>query len=144
VNKRETRKREAAPEDQRDSFTFDNLMDQATPPLAGKTHPRDAMDEAVPTLDDSDRVFLHHPNQPIGEGFSYDPVSADAAADMAGDLGAEFLEGATRGRDMSDMILSEDERNEETPFIVEDLDLMDDETTESDEPEDLEDAEFIR
>ena len=51
------------------------------------------MDEPVHTLDDSDRVFRHHPNDQVSEGFSFDPDNADAAADLAGDLGAEFLEG---------------------------------------------------
>lgn len=78
------------------------------------------MDEMVPTLDDSDRIFPHHPNEPVGERFSFDPESADAAADLAGELGADFVEGATRGRDMSDVILSEEEeRLNETPFLVE-------------------------
>jgi len=91
----------------------------SAPPLAGKVHPREAMDEMVPTLDDSDRLFRHHPNDQVSEGFSFDPESADAAADLAGDLGAEFLEGATEGRDMSDVIFSDD-RNDEDTYIVED------------------------
>ncbi len=100
---------------------LEDLDEFAAPPLAGKVHPADAMDEVVPTLDDSNRVFRHHPNEPVGEGFSFDPDSADAAADLAGDLGAEFLEGATRGRDMSDMIMSDEERDSETPFLVEEI-----------------------
>jgi len=83
------------------------------------------MDEVVPTLDDSDRVFRHHPNESVGEGFSFDPESADAAADLAGDLGSEFLEGATRGRDMSDVILSEDQEGLGEPFLVEELEPED-------------------
>jgi len=77
------------------------------------------MDDVVPTLDDSDRQFLHHPNEPISEGFSFDPESADAAADLAGELGADFVEGATRGRDMSDVMVSEENMNDETPFVLE-------------------------
>lgn len=80
------------------------------------------MDDVVPTLDDSDRRFLHHPNEPVSEGFSFDPDSADAAADLAGELGADFVEGATNGRDMSDVMLSEEEGlTYETPFVVETL-----------------------
>lgn len=78
------------------------------------------MDDVVPTLDDSDRYFFHHPNEPVGEGFSFDPESADAAADLAGELGADFVEGATNGRDMSDVMFSEEEQDmiNETPFVV--------------------------
>lgn len=75
------------------------------------------MDDVVPTLDDSDRTFPHHPNEPIHEGFSFDPVAADAAADLAGELSADFIAGATSGRDMSDVILSE----EGTEGIEEDM-----------------------
>lgn len=78
------------------------------------------MDEVVPTLDDSDRVFQHHPNESGSEGLTFDPDSADAAADLAGELGADFVEGATRGRDMSDVMFSEEEDAlAETSFIVE-------------------------
>lgn len=101
---------------------LEDLDEFAAPPLPGKVHPADAMDEPVHTLDDSDRVFRHHPNDQVSEGFSFDPDNADAAADLAGDLGAEFLEGATRGRDMSDMIMSDEDQDEELrPFLVEEI-----------------------
>lgn len=100
---------------------LDDLEEFAAPPLHGKTHPPAAMDEAVPTLDDADRMFRHHPNDQVSEGFSFDPDVGDAAADLAGDMGAEFLEGATRGRDISDMMMSEEEHMEETPYLVEEV-----------------------
>ena len=64
----------------------DDQDEFSAPPIAGKEHPPDAMDEMVPTLDDSHRMFRHHPNEPVSEGFSFDPQGADAAADLAGDL----------------------------------------------------------
>lgn len=84
------------------------------------------MDDVVPTLDDSDREFHHHPNEPVSEGFFFDPGNADAAADLAGELGADFVEGATRGRNMSDVMLSEDEDvGGESSFVVEMIDESD-------------------
>lgn len=78
------------------------------------------MDDVVPTLDDSDRPYRHHPNEGGSEALSSDPENADAAADLAAELGADFLEGATRGRNMSDVILSEEaEVMSETSFILE-------------------------
>jgi hypothetical protein len=100
---------------------LDDLEEFAAPPLAGKTHPSDAMDEAIPTLDDADRMFRHHPNEPMGEGFAFDPDTADAAADMAGDLGTEFLEGATRGQDMSDIHMSNMDNEDEGAFLIEEV-----------------------
>lgn len=111
------------------------------------------MDEVVPTLDDSDRIFRHHPNDSVGERFSFDPESADAAADLAGELGSDFVEGATRGRDMSDVMLSEEEElsMSETPYLIEtigeegeEMNLPEDEYDEleaSSESEELDDAE---
>lgn len=125
----------------------DDLDEWSAPPIAGKAHPRDAMDEVVPTLDDSDRTLRHHPNEPMSEGFSYDPESADAAADLAGDLGAEFLEGATEGRDMSDVILSEEEGAGNSPYLVEEFSpegeetyVGEDESVDIEEPADEEEA----
>src|SRR4051812_21108675 len=66
----------------------DDLDESSGPPIPSKSHPQNAMDDVVPTLDDSDRVFHHHPNEPVSEGFSFDPGNADAAADLAGELGA--------------------------------------------------------
>lgn len=109
------------PDDNRPMRVLDDLEEFAAPPLAGKTHPSDAMDEAVPTLDDADRMFRHHPNEPVGEGFAFDPDTADAAADMAGDLGTEFLEGATRGQDMSDIHMSQLDSEDEGAFLIEEV-----------------------
>ncbi len=111
----------------------DDLDEFSAPPIAGKAHPRDAMDEMVPTLDDSDRTFRHHPSESAGERFSFDPDSADAAADLAGDLGSEFLEGATSGKDMSDIIATENDRDDETAYLLEDLGAEGEEEEESEE-----------
>ncbi len=97
------------------------------------------MDDVVPTLDDSDRQFLHHPNESVGEGFSFDPGNADAAADLAGELGADFVEGATRGRDMSDVMLSDEEdAGSESSFIIEVIDESDETAMQEDALDDLE------
>ena len=105
---------------------LDDLDESFAPPIPSKVHPQSAMDDVVPTLDDSDRQFLHHPNEPVGEGFSFDPGNADAAADLAGELGADFVEGATNGRDMSDVRLSEEEDvGGESSFVVEMIDESD-------------------
>lgn len=102
-------------------FRLDDLDESSGPPIPSKVHPQNAMDDVVPTLDDSDRLFRHHPNESAGERFSFDPENADAAADLAGELGADFVEGATRGRDMSDVMLSEENIIDETPFVLETL-----------------------
>jgi hypothetical protein len=112
----------------------DDLDELSAPPIPSKVHPANAMDDVVPTLDDSDRVFHHHPNEPVSEGFSFDPGNADAAADLAGELGADFLEGATRGRDMSDVMISEeDEIRGEASFVVETFGEEEEETYESED-----------
>lgn len=95
----------------------DELDESIAPPIAAKDQPANVMDDVVPTLDDSDRTLYHHPNEPISEGLTSDPIAADAAADLAGELGADFIEGATGGRDRSDVILSE----EGTEGIEEDM-----------------------
>lgn len=95
----------------------DELDESIAPPIAAKDQPANVMDDVVPTLDDSDRTLHHHPNEPISEGFTSDPIAADAAADLAGELSADFIEGATGGRDRSDVILSE----EGTEGIEEDM-----------------------
>jgi hypothetical protein len=98
----------------------DDLEDQMAPPIHGKAHPRGAMDEATPTLDDEIRRFRHHPNDAGATDFAFDPEAADAAADLAGDLGATFLAGATRGEDMSDVVLTaEDQAENDVPFVIE-------------------------
>jgi hypothetical protein len=95
----------------------DELDESIAPPIASKAQPANAMDDVVPTLDDSDRTLPHHPNEPISEGFTSDPIAADAAADLAGEFSADFIEGATGGRDRSDVILSD----EGTEGIEEDM-----------------------
>lgn len=79
-----------------------------------------------PTLDDSVRSYHHHPSEAGVTDFGFDPEAADAAADLAGDLGAQFLEGATLGEDVSDVAMSHDDREEEsdTPLLLEDEDEL--------------------
>ena len=72
------------------------------PPLHGKTDPTEEMDDTKPTLDDEHRRYHHHPNESGTTEFAFDPVVGDAAADLAGDFGSQFLEGATRGEDLSE------------------------------------------
>lgn len=92
-----------------------------TPPMPAKVHPRQDMDDAYPSIDDSDRPYLHHPTDAAAVDFEVDPESADAAADLAGDLGAQFLEGATFGEDLSERAVEhEDEVDTELPYVVED------------------------
>jgi hypothetical protein len=77
--------------------------------------------DATPTLDDEVRNYRHHPNEAGTTEFAFDPEAADAAADLAGELGSQFLEGATRGEDLSSRVLSEEDQEEnELPFLIED------------------------
>ena len=69
------------------------------------------MDDATPSLDDEVSLY-HQPGDARTSGFGYYPDAADAAADLAGDLGATFLSGATRGEDESDIISSLEDRDE--------------------------------
>ena len=93
--------------------------DFGAPPLHGKVHPHD-MHFIVPSVDDGRHP--HHPNEPLAAEFDVDPDNGDAAADLAGDLGAQFLEGITYGEDMSERVLEDAEAQEnEIPFLVEDL-----------------------
>ena len=97
----------------------DDLEELVAPPLAGKLHPRDEMDDATPSLDDEVRRYRHHPNDAGGIEFGVDPDAADAAADLAGDLGSAFLAGATRGEDMSDLAMMADDRaDDELPLVL--------------------------
>lgn len=89
------------------------------PPIRGKEHPSAALSDAVPTLDDESRNYHHHPNESGVVDFDVDPYAADAAADLAGDLGSEFLEGATRGQDMSDVMMTRDDQEGEAGFLYE-------------------------
>jgi hypothetical protein len=97
----------------------DDLEELVAPPLAGKVHPPDDMDEATPALDDELRRYRHHPNDAGSVELHADPDAADAAADLASDLGSAFLSGATRGEDMSDLAMMADERAEdELPLVL--------------------------
>lgn len=99
----------------------DDLEEFVAPPLPGKIHPPEEMDEATPTLDDEKRRYRHHPNDAGAVEFGFDPEAADAAADLAGDLGSAFLSGATRGEDMSSV--TADERPEdELPLVLDESD----------------------
>jgi hypothetical protein len=99
----------------------DEQEDVALPPLPAKTHPPAEMDDALPTLDDEVRRYHHHPNEAGTTEFEVDPEAADAAADLAGDFGSQFLEGATRGEDLSSRVFDEEDRREsEVPFLIED------------------------
>jgi len=88
------------------------------PPLRGKAHPPAEMDEATPTLDDEKRSYRHHPNDAGTTAFGFDPDAADAAADLAGELGATFLSGATYGEDMSDVTMTREEAQEASDLRV--------------------------
>ncbi len=83
--------------------------DYLGPPLHGKTDPADDMDDTKPTLDDEHRRYHHHPNESGTTEFAFDPVVGDAAADLAGDFGSQFLEGATQGQDLSERVFELDE-----------------------------------
>jgi hypothetical protein len=89
------------------------------PPLHGKVCPRTEMGDATPSLDDAARRNPHHPNDGGTTTFAFDPEAADAAADLAGELGATFLEGATRGEDVSDLAMEmEDREVDDVPYLV--------------------------
>jgi hypothetical protein len=67
------------------------------PPLPGKSHPPGDMGFVVPSSDDARRVNLRDYTE-----FEVDPVAADAAADLAGELGVQFLEGAIDGEEATE------------------------------------------
>jgi hypothetical protein len=96
----------------------DDIDESTAPPLHGKTNPPAEMDGAKPSLDDEVQVYHHSPSEPATH-FGFDPDAADAAADLAGELGATFLAGATRGEDMSEVTLSENEDENEVPLVLE-------------------------
>lgn len=100
---------------------FGDQEEFTCPPLHGKVHPPAEMGDATPTLDDEVRNYHHHPNDAGVTEFGFDPEAADAAADLAGDLGSQFLEGATRGEDLSSRVLDDEDRSEsELPFLIDD------------------------
>jgi len=101
---------------------LDDLGDEGRPPLHGKVHPRGDMDEVTPTLDDERRRYAHHPSDAGAIEFGFEPESADAAADLAGELGATFLAGATRGEDMSDLEMTRSDTGDEELTLLIDED----------------------
>ncbi|XYI03466.1 hypothetical protein ACMHYB_28325 [Sorangium sp. So ce1128] len=103
---------------------FTDMMDAgAAPPLRGKANPRSEFSDVIPTLDDESRGYHHHPNDAGCTEFEVNPDAADAAADLASDLGAEFLEGATKGQDISDVAMSHDDDDGDLPYLLEDEDV---------------------
>ncbi|AUX43279.1 hypothetical protein SOCE26_047230 [Sorangium cellulosum] len=105
-----------------DPFAIELQDAGAAPPLRAKVTPRSEIRDVVPTLDDEVRGYHHHPNDAGSTGFESNPDAADAAADLASDLGAEFLEGATRGQDLSDVVMSHDDDGD-LPYLLEDEDV---------------------
>jgi hypothetical protein len=82
------------------------------PPLHGKTDPPAEMADATPALDDDVRRYHHHPSETGAIEFSVDPDAGDAAADLAGDFGSQFLEGATRCEDLGSCAMEDEDREE--------------------------------
>lgn len=97
-----------------------DLDEAEAPPIRGKVHPSAELSDAIPTLDDEVRQFRHHPNESGSIEFEVDPYAGDAAADLASDLGSEFLEGATRGQDMSELLMSHDDEVSDESFLYDD------------------------
>jgi hypothetical protein len=120
----------------RDKLPMAELDEEfSLPPLHGKTNPKAEMGDVVPTLDDEVRSYHHHPNDGGGVEFDVDPYEADAAADLAGDLGCTFLAGATRGEDASDLrMTTEDEAENDLPFLIEEYEVDLDEGVNDDLP----------
>jgi hypothetical protein len=75
------------------------------------------MDDATPSRDDEVNLY-HRPADENATTFDFDPDAADAAADLAGDMGATFLTGATRGEDVSDVVASEEEQEIENELLL--------------------------
>jgi hypothetical protein len=120
ANEQRPRREEATPTETADDYFQSSQADEfGAPPLHGKMHPHD-MHFIVPTIDDSHHP--HHPNEAMSSEFDVDPDASDAAADLAGDLGAQFLEGITYGEDMSERALEDAEALEnELPYLVEEM-----------------------
>ncbi|WP_437728993.1 hypothetical protein [Sorangium sp. So ce861] len=115
---------------------FADVIDAAAaPPLRGKVRPRSELSDVIPTLDDEVRGYHHHPNDAGCTEFEVNPDAADAAADLASDLGAEFLEGATKGQDISDVVMSHDDDDGDLPYLLEDeeVESVDPDADEDDE-----------
>lgn len=91
----------------------------SAPPIRAKSRDHHEIHGMTPTLDDPHRVEHHHPSDNPAIEFGVDPEYGDAAGDLATDLGAQFLEGATLGEDMSERAIVDADRDEELPFLVE-------------------------
>jgi hypothetical protein len=101
----------------------DDLDEFVAPPLHGKAHPPAEMDEVTPSFDDEVTRY-HRPHDVGASVFGFDPDAADAAADLAGDLGSTFLSGATNGQDMSDVAMTQgDQEESELPLVIEEESL---------------------
>ena len=97
----------------------DEDLEASAPPLAGKVHPPHDMRFVVPAPDDDRVPHPHHPNDSGVADFEVNPDAADAARDLAGDLGAQFLEGVTFGEDVSERAIEDAEANDaELPFLI--------------------------
>ena len=98
----------------------DELSESVSPPLPGKIHPPAEMGDVTPTVDDEVRNYHHHPSEAAATEFGFYPDAADAAADLAGDFGSQFLEGATRGENLRDRVANADDRSaDEMAFLIE-------------------------
>lgn len=108
-----------------------NLREDAyeAPPLAGKLHPPADMEFVVPSSDDARRM-----NRRDYTEFDVDPVAADAAADLAGDLGVQFLEGALDGEETMEHTSGADRK---LRLYDEVIDTMHEETTLDEELADM-------
>ncbi len=125
---------EAPNEAERLEVGGDDREEFVAPPLPAKQHPAAEMGFVVPTSDDDVRQHPHHPNEGATMEFDVDPEAADAAADLAGDLGAQYLEGATFGEDVSERAIEDTEAEEaELPLLLEEEAL--DTTAEPEEEE---------
>ena len=114
-------KKRPPPEVERRVFerTADEDLEASAPPLAGKVHPPHEMRFVVPAPNDEDAPHPHHPNDSGVADFEVNPDAADAARDLAGDLGAQFLEGVTFGEDVSERAIEDAEANDaELPFLI--------------------------
>lgn len=117
----------------------------AAPPLRGKVNPRSELSDVIPTLDDEVRSYHHHPNDAGSIEFEVNPDVADAAADLASDLGAEFLEGATMGQDLSEVMMSHEDEDGDLPYLLEDEEVeVAGRESEGDEEEDQPVTERVR
>jgi hypothetical protein len=106
--------------------------DYVGPPLSAKTNPPDAMDDALPSLDDEHRSYRHHPSENEAIEFEIDPLAGDAAADLAADLGSQFLEGATRGEDLGSRVLAlDDDSDAPLDLLLDEGDRESDDETEA-------------